>query len=183
MRAALRIFSVSVVALIGLSLGYKSALFDQKKAATVMSQPEAERLRQKAQFYFLMRNYQGALDLTQNISKENPEYDKIQIIRRMAQYKISKSKSKESAKKSVITQAWDYEHYPSAVRDSLFDSLYASSEGRCFDAFKDMQTVSKYTNVNYDQWIYDNCKETREKRVPASVQALENLKLTGNKSY
>lgn len=182
MRATLRSFAVLVVAILGLSLGYNKAPFHHKKTVA-MNKAEAEKLRQKAQFYFLMRNYEGALELTENVSAQDPEYDKIQIIRRMAQYKINKNKTSESAKKSIMTQAWDYEHYPSAVRNSLFDSLYASSEGRCFDAFKDMQPVSKYTSVNYDQWIYDNCKETREKRVPASVQALENLKLTGNKSY
>jgi len=175
MKSAGQFLVLGMVALVGLSLGYTNGPFNQKKEM-ILSKEESQKLREKAHFYFLMKNYQGALDLTSAVPKEAPDYEQIQIIRRMAQYKIKKNMGNPVG----VNQPWDYHSYPAAVRDSLFDSLYASSEGRCLDAYKDMQVVSKYTNVVYDDWIYNNCKESRDKRQPASEKALKVLKVDAN---
>ncbi len=172
MKSSVQFLVLMFVALSGLSLGYLQGPFSSKKEI-VMSKEESQKIREKAHFYFLMKNYQGALDLTAAVPASAPDYQQIQIIRRMAQYKIKKNMGNPVS----ASQPWDYHSYPAAVRDSLFDSLYASSEGHCLEAYKHMQVVDKYTNVVYNDWIYNNCKETRDKRQPASERALKILKV------
>ncbi|QDK36824.1 hypothetical protein DOE51_04045 [Bdellovibrio sp. NC01] len=174
---SVRTVFLCLIAVGGLAIGYSQNPFGRKpKAAPQIAQNEAQALREKAHFYFLMRNYQGALDLTENFPSTSKEYEQVQIIRRMAQYKIKKNQGRKTK-----VNEWDYQAYPAAVRDSLFDSLYASSQGRCFDAYQDMKVVSLYTNKSYEEWIYNNCKESRDSRQPASERALEALNLKETK--
>ena len=176
MRSVRTIF-LCLIAVSGLAVGFTQNPFGKKpKATALLPHDQAQAIREKAHFYFLMRNYQGALDLTENFPPTSKEYEQVQIIRRMAQYKIKKNQGRK-----IKVNEWDYQSYPAAVRDSLFDSLYASSQGRCFDAYQDMKVVSLYTNKSYEEWVYNNCKETRDSRQPASERALEALNLKETK--